>query len=268
MENKLQSLWWRVLYIAREISSHLTLFLRRMGNARSRACGMNYPLHTHWVSSGKGQELCWCSVSCRKQLQQRADFSALCPFSLFFHRSPEAHFWCGKFFSLVMSSFSSLFFQFSSALLNEPSLMCDRADQLQIDYFTSGRTISCHLFALLLSSFHFSSHVFHFVIISSLKHIPSTPGEGLACPKVHLFLPMASSSQGNLASSFANLAGNKTHIDKTGSSATFTQKNSKLKADRRWEPRNQGNLPFTWERWIRSLFLKLLTTYCLSSSND
>lgn len=179
VENKLQSLWWRVLYIAREISSHLTLFLRRMGNARSRACGMNYPLHTHWVSSGKGQELCWCSVSCRKQLQQRADFSALCPFSLFFHRSPEAHFWCGKFSSLVMSSFSSLFFQFSSALLNEPSLMCDRADQLQIDYFTSGRTISCHLFALLLSSFHFSSHVFHFVIISFLKHIPSTPGEDL-----------------------------------------------------------------------------------------
>lgn len=48
----------------------------RMGNARSRACGMNYPLQVYTLIffSGKGQELGWSTVRCRKQLQQRADF--------------------------------------------------------------------------------------------------------------------------------------------------------------------------------------------------
>lgn len=85
-----------------------TLFLGRMGNAQSRTRGMNYPLQVYISFSGRAQELGWSSVSCRKQLQQWADFSALYPFSLL-HYSPEVYFWCEKCSSLVgMSSFSSL----------------------------------------------------------------------------------------------------------------------------------------------------------------
>lgn len=103
---------------------------------------------THWgFFSGKGQELVLC------QLQEAATPKCwlLCWVSLFSLLPVEPRsFCCGKCSSLAgMSGFSSLFFQFSSVLLNEQSLMYDRANQLLTDSFYIWKDYN--LFALLLS---------------------------------------------------------------------------------------------------------------------
>lgn len=223
-----------------------TLFLGRMGNAQSRTHGMNYPLQVYISFSGRAQELGWSSVSCRKQLQQWADFFALCLFS-FLHYSPAVYFWCEKCSSLVgMSSFSSLFFQISSMLLNEPGLMCDRANQLLMVFFTSGRP---------LISFRHSSLPFIFVSTFFTFLLPLLSNISQTHLVRHLHVLKFTYSclwhllvKETLPFPLLTLLEIKLTETKLGLMYRLLRKKPNQKAGRRWEPRNQGNLPFTWER--------------------
>lgn len=112
---------------------------------------------------------------CQLQEAAPAKFWLLCWMSLFSLLPVESRsFWCGKCSSLAgMSGFSFLFLQFSSVLLNEPSLMCDRANHLLSDSFLHFEGLIClpYLTSLFLSFLFLCFSLSYFLSSTSQTHL-------------------------------------------------------------------------------------------------
>lgn len=167
---------------------------------------MNYPLQVYVLNSFLEKDKKWAdSLSAAESSSNNELTSLLC--NTFLPSSTRVQNSISDVRIALLFTGWNVRLQFFSA--NKPSLMCDRVDQLVMlfsFFFFSYICKGCNLFSLLLSSFHFCSHVFPFLTVSPFKHTSNKPGEGLECLKVHPLLLMVSLSQEDITFSFTNLA--------------------------------------------------------------
>lgn len=131
---------------------------------------MNYPLQVYVLNSFLEKDKKWAdSLSAAESSSDNELTSLLC--NTFLPSSTRVQNSISDVRIALLFTGWNVRLQFFS--VNEPSLMCDRVDQLVMLFggvFFSYICKGCNLFSLLLSSFHFCSHVFPFLTVSSFKH--------------------------------------------------------------------------------------------------